>query len=1015
MFSLRNQKGMVLITSYLVVIVLILLSGAFFARTIQESNLVQRQNDSLKALYNAEKGVAYAYFESCAKGWAWVTHAWDGDNDVAVPVSTPPAALRTSVDCQFIPAPQEHEGSYAADDGSFILKTFFDPQDDNVTIVRSMGISGDVRRVVEYRIARDSIYDFAWWSPDDLNLDDVGDNVNGGRIHANGDITMSSSKRLYGVDTISTGRDRGIYYRNNGRYYAPGRYDWYVDGSGDINGEVPLPHLSLMEAEGINDRSRYWAGTDATEPYDQDYQTRHPWKYEASPDNWRFRSYGTHLAGSWPPRDWRDEEYFFYGSSIYNSSTQDQSTGLNHYNTWLYPAIRDENGDLDLTSLESGTYEAPQEIPGELEGAMWTWQEKYYQSYFETTYGGAAQQELEFTVYDPENPENPKSVDQTRWKIDSTTGEVVMTTPDDPDGGTIGLQTYWDMLRNKDYWLAIGFSDNAAEIWGLGDDGRSYLNPEVLGDGTYGSEVEPGGPTGGQNILSVDNTNSIQQPDAWNAFLQDKGLEDVLLANERGEDMTAPQFAGTYKQKSQTGGLYLSSSGGEHTLHYGNAVAPTVKYTANITCTYVAPEDRNDPDQVKAANDAYMQCLEQSIDAIVARLNTYDDENGDPVALPEEQRVARKVKFINFYTTQTNVVLELDMGKMQDAGTFPANGIIYSEVPTRLSNADQLPYTGSSNQATFNLICTENIYLKGNYNDPVDDPETTELDESDLNWMPSALISKKFIYTLSDDFNDPGWTGYDDGVNNSLASHPEAIPAWHNYPNNPYLFVYQDAEGNVHEADPGNPVEGAFWTRGFSSGTPQQDQFAALRDDVQADWQAAFDITDPEGDDVITVESDYAIINGQTWGAKVNRVQEHQTYNALMASYYEDYYYSGDNYTTGIPRGVLLERWENDAGQSRYRYENGAYFKLENKDEGDGGFTAQQQQGVDFLDIPYNSRATSRWSASYCYWPCHNVSIGCNTTQSYDSRFRNPLLAQNKPIFFGGGESSWREITLGNF
>lgn len=55
-----NKRGMVLILSFLLMVVLSILSAAFFSFSINENNLIKRYDSSVKALWLAETGVAEA-------------------------------------------------------------------------------------------------------------------------------------------------------------------------------------------------------------------------------------------------------------------------------------------------------------------------------------------------------------------------------------------------------------------------------------------------------------------------------------------------------------------------------------------------------------------------------------------------------------------------------------------------------------------------------------------------------------------------------------------------------------------------------------------------------------------------------------------------------------------------------------------------------------------------------------------------------------------------------------------
>jgi hypothetical protein len=94
----------------------------------------------------------------------------------------------------------------------------------------------------------------------------------------------------------------------------------------------------------------------------------------------------------------------------------------------------------------------------------------------------------------------------------------------------------------------------------------------------------------------------------------------------------------------------------------------------------------------------------------------------------------------------------------------------------------------------------------------------------------------------------------------------------------------------------------------------------------------------------------------------------------------------------------------------------GAFFQLERTAETDPErFVAYPSDGP--LDYWYyatfDRRANSRVSGSPYSGPYYTISPSRNA--SYDARFRNPLIAQSKPIFFGGGESSWRELGTTDF
>ncbi len=56
-----NRRGIALIMSYLVIVVLMILSSAFVVKSISESNIAKKYADSTRAFWIAEAGLSQAY------------------------------------------------------------------------------------------------------------------------------------------------------------------------------------------------------------------------------------------------------------------------------------------------------------------------------------------------------------------------------------------------------------------------------------------------------------------------------------------------------------------------------------------------------------------------------------------------------------------------------------------------------------------------------------------------------------------------------------------------------------------------------------------------------------------------------------------------------------------------------------------------------------------------------------------------------------------------------------------
>jgi hypothetical protein len=351
--------------------------------------------------------------------------------------------------------------------------------------------------------------------------------------------------------------------------------------------------------------------------------------------------------------------------------------------------------------------------------------------------------------------------------------------------------------------------------------------------------------------------------------------------------------------------------------------------------------------------------------------------------------VARKVKFINTFTNREDMMLEIKLDQMATAGNHPSNGIIYSEIPIRIANAKKLPSsTGNPSEDSFNVICEENVYLKGDYNNP----------DNQVDWITSAVISKKRIYCLSDDFNDP-----------------QVLPALTEYLNHASLYVADpDGDGTYLEYNPETEPGGIWVYQSYldSDGVPDgQNYYPDIPDDQQyalrqlidqkiTQYRNTFDHPDPTG----TVEATFSWTRTgdnteekYTWGMMPPAVSKDTTYNCLMASYRLDPSDPGDT----------LERWD-----SSYRIMKGAYFRLMSADDG-GDFAAAYG---DFVDLEGDWSRDNR-GRDPSLWHGQEHYIGCQRIRSsYDSRFVSTSSGSSKGIFFGGGPPpTWREIALSEF
>ncbi len=912
---LKNHKGTILVATYLVLTVIIVVASSFFAMVVNNNKAVAKANDGTRALNYAEKGIAYAYFESYNLGWNWHTHEWNAAQNNLIKLN-PTERLKVLDDCFFDNA----TGFYVHNSGEFMVKAYPDRVREDDTIVVSMGICGNERRVIMYYLSRRGIYDFFVFTPYNLNLySAVGRDpkMNGGGIHSNGNIYLSTYMRLEDISELSTGEDGSIYYTSS-QYAAP----YYADRlDGVMDGRAPITRLDQL--------NNIWRD-DSADPMQPGpfgyYDARNQWRWKdrayyfvstnvnSYPTN-SFCSTETHFAGN-------NQDRYNIAPGAWDSTSgtyNDSSEPLNRYNVWIKPYELDADGNkIDHTWTQ---------IPAELD-EEWSWN-KYFGNSFGT---GAAtnEQPTSFYTYDDSGAE--VDVANTYWEIDASTNSVVMLDP--PIGGTDEewaafrlahpqAKQYWDMYKSPEFWQAV----RGDSFYG------TYLNQEAM-DGVYGDDRLTGG------RIDVKHTNSMKQPSAWSDFLKESGLDGFVRdGNTGGEYLKPPDFEESYSRLAQKDGIYIGLV--------------------------------DDFDGDFTDYDEWQDVLERSIDQALETFNSGNSRNV----------VARKVKFINTFTGKWNVVLELDVEQMQRRNKYPHNGILYSKVPIRITNASELARARTG--YGFTLLDEENVYLKGDYNT--------------VNWVTSAVISKKRVYTLSDDFNDP-----------------QVPPAPENYPDYPYLYVKDDGTGNYVEV-PYASGGGEWVYAGYldNDGVVDKiDYYPHINDENESnlrsiiyqkndEYRSVFNKDDPSGSAQVTWTWSPT---GETYtsGMMANKVTQDHTYNCLIASNrWLDYNQSN--------KGDILENWHyHDADGSHYykRILNGAYFVLEYD-----GFTAPNDEFVDYASssLRYDNRGRRAdgsfyWNADYLH------TYNAPESVQYDENFRTATRSPSD-VFFGGAESLWAEAT----
>jgi len=340
--GLKSKKGVALILVLGISSVLCILSAGIIGRNMQEGVLSRRYDDNIKALYEAERGVGYAFIEAKNAGFDWVTHEVDtadidSDGDVTelIKVDTPPnVTLTGSKICE--------GGNYtiiSEGNSNVEVKVYRDPNNSEHLIALSRSTDNNSQRIIKFRIDRRSLFEYLFFFPTNVTFSSYYDGGGLGGIHVNGNINMS-----------------GASFRNLTMLEAAG-YIFYGGSSSSTpsTGGSPYPApYSLDDAYGLRDGKACLHYKVAYPPYD--------WRYSTS-----------NLSYS----PW----HFYSGASITNSDNKVVTVPQTLNQEWQW----DKYSGTDKAKNPGGKAESPVtfEVPNEvlaLEGVLTSaeyWKKKY--------------------------------------------------------------------------------------------------------------------------------------------------------------------------------------------------------------------------------------------------------------------------------------------------------------------------------------------------------------------------------------------------------------------------------------------------------------------------------------------------------------------------------------------------------------------------------------------------------------------------------------------------------------
>ncbi len=264
------------------------------------------------------------------------------------------------------------------------------------------------------------------------------------------------------------------------------------------------------------------------------------------------------------------------------------------------------------------------------------------------------------------------------------------------------------------------------------------------------------------NVLSTE-----KQPVAWRAWLDDNPILKGIIKehNTEGKTITAPEINdATYFDNAKTNGVYIYVPQDQTTPVIrigGEEVLPcTLQSGGGGAC------DPTDPECIELPPMPTKDCPAEGA-------YMYKPSGGS------KQTIGQLDYLIDSNSTLRNDVVRLNIKNLGTATGNRVNGIIFAEYNVALENANTLP----SQWGGLTTVGKENVYLVGNYNAA-----------SSATYQPSAVITAKYVYTLSNNFSFKNYHELRDTIHNPNYPYTSA--------STPPNTTYDEAAWQIaHQAD----------------------------------------------------------------------------------------------------------------------------------------------------------------------------------------------------------------------
>jgi len=998
MIMLRNQKGMVLIIAYMVVLVLAVLSAAFFMRAFQGKTLSQRQNDSMKAFYEAEAGIAYAYFEESTANFNWYTHVDINTRNtgqtltygttISFVVPIPLFAPNSSIDS---------DGLYRVLGRRFAVKSYpevINGSYSKVIFIHSQATVGSVTRSVEYRLGQKSAYDYFFFYPYNKNFySDYYDGRNYASIHVNGNMIFHGNPTFAYLTELTSGG------------YITRPYTQFPDYHGD---------------KAFSSYNNWWLYCYSTSHFDTGTTT-----FKIGPvDN-------TISSNVKPLPYYLEGDGAFWNYDKYPSSSDTTPAYYTISNTDLTNRAATQSGVTVTTPLLSSAnnIDISATYPAFTAGT----EQEVFKSIF-----NSYKDDLSNSIW---------NVYWNQWKVNHASDyqpqhESGIFTETGRDWERKFLMAYngWSLNSygmvsgiNKEWWQDLSYGDDRATLT------NGNQAPAKAEDAATCTPTSPP-----RYLL-----NTQQQGSTFGSWLQGNNLntlgEDMMLvqdASQGGQVVDPGNVVGSgfesseVIKKAQNGGIYIGSTkdpqwvtweaawvaayfaclGGEGWWGgwwcYGpayDAAGPEPSVPYRVLSNPIA-DCVTEKTFYNSAYPRYQGTYYSPSNALTIDVKKLKEKIESAQAKAPEDRSAGEEKLANF-----NGVIYVDLSNYSWS-TGVSNDINNDGI--MLVNGEALPSGGLS------LGTPNNVFIKGNYNlDPLGDSTRsrnaddsnvisrvtsnghTKIDgssytliTSDLVWQPAEIITQRMVYTLSENFPETSympmaWSHsqqYYDEANNRYPSGQDFVQGDADYPTDSWapnasasssIQKWLNATGAALPAkwtktwvDTNWPAGKFFAVAAADTGTGKPDYIAydTLRsnawDQVESAYNATYSYTAIHGSDGQGNLTTPSQMNG-VWPG--NR----HIYNTAIVTPYDT-------------SPTVLEYW------NARRVINGAFIQL---------------------PTTLGSTTIKLWTSTT--GPTYGRINNPANTFNYESRFGRGSAASNTPrvgLTFGA-DSSWREIASSGF